>query len=53
MPGTNNHFSRVKIEAGLKDLCSEVLVDVNAVGSEYVFPNKTKADDRCLEKAVP
>lgn len=43
MPGTNEAFSRVKIDAQLKDQGWEVL-DINSVRFEYVLPDKTKAD---------
>jgi type I restriction enzyme, R subunit len=43
MPGTNEAFSRVKIDAQLKDQGWDVL-DINAVCFEYVLPDKTKAD---------
>jgi len=43
MPGTNEAFSRVKIDAQLKDQGWDVL-DINAVRFEYVLPDKTKAD---------
>lgn len=43
MPSTNEAFSRVKIDAQLKDQDWDVL-DVNAVRFEYVLPDKTKAD---------
>jgi type I restriction enzyme R subunit len=44
MPGTNEAFSRVKIDAQLKDQGWEVL-NPNAVRFEYVLPDKTKADN--------
>ncbi len=43
MPGTNEAFSRVKIDAQLKDRGWDVL-NTNAVRFEYVLPDKTKAD---------
>jgi type I restriction enzyme R subunit len=43
MPGTNEAFSRVKIDAQLKDQGWDVL-NPNAVRFEYVLPDKTKAD---------
>ena len=43
MRGTNEAFSRVKIDAQLKDQGWDVL-DTNAVRFEYVLPDKTKAD---------
>ena len=43
MPGTNEAFSRVKIDAQLKDQGWDV-VNPNAVRFEYVLPDKTKAD---------
>ncbi len=43
MTKTNEAFSRVKIDAQLKDQGWEVL-DTNAVRFEYVLPDKTKAD---------
>lgn len=43
MPGTNEAFSRVKIDAQLRDQGWDVL-DINAVRFEYVLPDKTKAD---------
>ena len=43
MPGTNEAFSRVKIDAQLKDQGWEVL-NTNAVRFEYVLPDATKAD---------
>jgi type I restriction enzyme R subunit len=43
MPGTNEAFSRVKIDAQLKDRGWDV-VNPNAVRFEYVLPDKTKAD---------
>lgn len=43
MPGTNEAFSRVKIDAQLKDQAWEV-INPNAVRYEYVLPDKTKAD---------
>ncbi|HTR01140.1 MAG TPA: DEAD/DEAH box helicase family protein [Candidatus Acidoferrum sp.] len=43
MPGTNEAFSRVKIDAQLRDQGWDVL-DTNAVRFEYVLPDKTKAD---------
>ncbi len=43
MAGTNEAFSRVKIDAQLKDQGWDVL-DINAVRFEYVLPDKTKAD---------
>jgi len=43
MPGTNEAFSRVKIDAQLKDQGWDVL-DPNAVRFEYVLPDRTKAD---------
>jgi hypothetical protein len=42
MPGTNEAFSRVKIDAQLKDRGWNVL-NPNAVRFEYVLPDKTKA----------
>lgn len=42
-PGTNEAFSRVKIDAQLKDQGWDVL-DINAVRFEYVLPDRTKAD---------
>lgn len=43
MSGTNEAFSRVKIDAQLKDQGWEVL-NTNAVRFEYVLPDRTKAD---------
>ena len=43
MGGTNEAFSRVKIDAQLRDEGWDV-VDPNAVRFEYVLPDKTKAD---------
>ena len=43
MLGTNEAFSRVKIDTQLKDRGWEVL-NTNAVRFEYVLPDKTKAD---------
>ena len=43
MSGTNEAFSRVKIDAQLKDQGWDVL-DSNAVRFEYVLPDRTKAD---------
>lgn len=43
MPGTNEAFSRVKIDAQLKDQDWDVL-DTNAVRFEYILPDRTKAD---------
>ena len=43
MPGTNEAFSRVKIDAQLKDEGWDVF-NSNAVRFEYVFPDNTKAD---------
>lgn len=43
MPGTNEAFSRVNIDAQLKDQGWDVL-NPNAVRFEYVLPDKTKAD---------
>lgn len=43
MPGTNEAFSRVKIDAQLKDRGWDV-VNPHAVRFEYVLPDKTKAD---------
>ena len=43
MPGTNEAFSRVKIDAQLKDQGWDVL-NPNAVRFEYVLPDKSKAD---------
>ena len=43
MPGTNEAFSRVKIDAQLKDQGWDVF-NPNAVRFEYVLPDKTKAD---------
>jgi len=43
MPGTNEAFSRVKIDAQLKDQGWDVL-NPNAVRFEYVLPDKTKAN---------
>ncbi len=40
---TNEAFSRVKIDAQLRDQGWDVL-DPNAVRFEYVLPDKTKAD---------
>jgi type I site-specific restriction endonuclease len=40
---TNEAFSRVKIDAQLKDQGWDVL-DTNAVRFEYALPDKTKAD---------
>ncbi|MBU9171549.1 DEAD/DEAH box helicase family protein [Burkholderia gladioli] len=42
-PNTNEAFSRVKIDAQLKDKGWDVL-DTNSVRFEYVLPDKTKAD---------
>ncbi len=42
MPGTNEAFSRVKIDAQLKDQGWDVL-NPNAVRFEYVLPDMTKA----------
>jgi len=41
--GTNEAFSRVKIDAQIKDQDWDVL-DPNAVRFEYVLPDRTKAD---------
>jgi type I restriction enzyme, R subunit len=43
MKGTNEAFSRVKIDAQLKDQGWDVL-DTNSVRFEYILPDKTKAD---------
>lgn len=43
MPGTNEAFSRVKIDAQLKDRGWDV-INPNAIRFEYVLPDKTKAD---------
>ncbi|HUF22117.1 MAG TPA: DEAD/DEAH box helicase family protein, partial [Burkholderiales bacterium] len=43
MPGTNEAFSRVKIDAQLRDEGWDVL-NTNAVRFEYVLPDRTKAD---------
>ncbi len=43
MPGTNEAFSRVKIDAQLKDQGWDVL-NPNAVRFEYILPDRTKAD---------
>ena len=43
MPGTNEAFSRVKIDVQLKDQGWDVL-NPNAVRFEYVLPDMTKAD---------
>lgn len=43
MPGTNEAFSRVKIDAQLRDQGWDVL-NPNAVRFEYVLPDRTKAD---------
>jgi type I site-specific restriction endonuclease len=43
MAGTNEAFSRVKIDAQLKDQGWDVL-DPNALRFEYVLPDRTKAD---------
>jgi type I restriction enzyme R subunit len=43
MAGTNEAFSRVKIDAQLRDQGWDVL-NTNAVRFEYVLPDKTKAD---------
>jgi hypothetical protein len=43
MPGTNEAFSRVRIDAQLKDQGWEVL-NPNAVRFESVLPDKIKAD---------
>jgi hypothetical protein len=43
MPGTDEAFSRVKIDAQLKDQGWDVL-NPNAVRFEYVLPDQTKAD---------
>jgi type I restriction enzyme R subunit len=43
VPGTNEAFSRVKIDAQLKDQGWDVL-NPNAVRFEYVHPDKPKAD---------
>lgn len=43
MSGTNEAFSRVKIDAQLRDEGWEVL-DTNSVRFEYVLPDRTKAD---------
>lgn len=43
MPGSNEAFSRVKIDAQLKDQGWDVL-SPNAVRFEYVLPDMTKAD---------
>lgn len=40
---TNEAFSRVKIDAQLKDQGWDVL-DTSAVRFEYLLPNRTKAD---------
>ncbi len=41
MPGTNEAFSRVKIDAQLKDQGWDVL-STNAVRFEYVLPDRKK-----------
>jgi type I restriction enzyme, R subunit len=43
MPGTKEAFSRVKIDAQLKDQGWDVL-DTSAVRFEYVLLDQTKAD---------
>ncbi len=43
MPGTNEAFSRVKIDAQLRDQGWDV-INPNAVRFEYVLPDRTKAD---------
>lgn len=43
MPGTNEAFSRVKIDAQLKDQSWEI-TNTNAVRFEVVLPDRTKAD---------
>lgn len=43
MSGTNEAFSRVKIDAQLRDQGWDVL-NTNAVRFEYVLPDRTKAD---------
>lgn len=43
MPATNEAFSRVRIDAQLRDQGWDVL-DINAVRFEYVLPDRTKAD---------
>jgi type I restriction enzyme R subunit len=43
VPGTNEAFSRVKIDAQLRDQSWDVL-NPNAVRFEYMLPDKTKAD---------
>ena len=43
MAGTNEAFSRVKIDAQLKDQGWDVL-NTNAVRFEVVLPDRTKAD---------
>lgn len=43
MARTNEAFSRVKIDAQLRDMGWEVL-DTNSVRFEYVLPDRTKAD---------
>jgi type I restriction enzyme, R subunit len=43
MPRTNEAFSRVKIDAQLKDRDWDVL-NPNAVRFDYVLPDKIKAD---------
>lgn len=48
MPGTNEAFSRVKIDAQLKDQGWDVL-NPNAVRFEYVLPDKTKVIERLEE----
>ena len=48
MPGTNEAFSRVKIDAQLKDQGWDVL-NPNAVRFEYVLPDKTEVIERLEE----
>ena len=43
MPGTNEAFSRVKIDAQLRDQGWDV-INPNAVRFEYILPDRTKAD---------
>jgi hypothetical protein len=50
MPGTNEAFSRVKIDAQLKDQGWDVL-NTNAVRFEHVLPDRTKADQRRIGPA--
>ncbi|MHB8493267.1 MAG: hypothetical protein ACYC9Z_05070 [Casimicrobiaceae bacterium] len=42
MPGTNEAFSRVKVDAQLRDQARDV-INPNAVRFEYILPDHTKA----------